>query len=87
VVVKKIYINYRIYFQTLIFFIVCVNHHEGHFREQKSSIILKLEISTTPYGVSFFGFKKPKSTKKDFLATKGLVIEEKNLDRKAKCQP
>jgi hypothetical protein len=30
VIVKKIHINYKLYSQTSIFFIVCVNHNEQH---------------------------------------------------------
>jgi hypothetical protein len=30
VIVKKIHINYKIYIQSLIFFIVCINHNKQH---------------------------------------------------------
>jgi hypothetical protein len=45
--VKKIHINYKVYSQTSIFFIVWVNHNRQHNDGWKSSVILKLVIFTT----------------------------------------
>jgi hypothetical protein len=44
VIVKKIYINYKIYSQTSNLFIICLNHNRQHNNGRKSSINLKLVI-------------------------------------------
>jgi hypothetical protein len=43
-IVKKIHINYKIYSQTSIFFIVCIYHNRQYNDGWKSSINLKLVI-------------------------------------------
>jgi hypothetical protein len=48
VIVKKIHINYKIYSQTSILLIVCVNHNRQHIDGWKLSMNLKWVSFTTP---------------------------------------